>query len=674
MIDQSTIARILDAADIVDVVKEFVTLRKAGVNYKGLCPFHDEKTPSFVVSPSKQLCKCFSCGKGGNVVHFIMEHEQMSYPEALRWLAKKYGIEIQERELTDEEKAQATERESLFVLNEWARDYFIDLLHNHVDGVAVGKAYFRQRGFRDDIIRKFQLGYCLPDRDAMARTAIAKGYRPEFLEKTGLCYKTDDGRLLDRYHGRVIFPVHTVSGKVVAFGGRILSSDKKLAKYVNSPESSIYHKSNELYGLYFAKGAIVKHNRCYLVEGYTDVISMHQSGIENVVASSGTSLTAGQIRLIHRFTDNITVLYDGDAAGIKASLRGIDMLLAEGMNISVLLLPDGDDPDSFARKHSAEEYQAYMDSHQVDFIRFKVDLLLRDCAGNPVKRAELIQSVVQSIAVIPRPVVRQMYIQECASMLQVDEALLVSEVSKLIREGRAVPVQQTEGEPKPEPAGGAEQQPAAESGTTTTSAVSPQTATAAQPTQPTEAEQLLISAIIRYGDLLMPGSELPPSDEYPEGLPPLSVAQYVANELEADDLSFHHPICVQILAEAAAMPVNEEGHSLQQFLSHPHAEVSRLAADLGQDRYTLCHSQQTTYVPDRERLYDLIPRLIHDFKNAFLQKELDDLLQQLRDPQVTADTTRTLQIMQRYKELHEVQKAFAQYLGERVVNVTRRRK
>lgn len=674
MIDQSTIARILDAADIVDVVKEFVTLRKAGVNYKGLCPFHDEKTPSFVVSPSKQLCKCFSCGKGGNVVHFIMEHEQMSYPEALKWLAKKYGIEIQERELTDEEKAQATERESLFVLNEWARDYFIDLLHNHVDGVAVGKAYFRQRGFRDDIIRKFQLGYCLPDRDAMARTAIAKGYRPEFLEKTGLCYKTDDGRLLDRYHGRVIFPVHTVSGKVVAFGGRILSSDKKLAKYVNSPESSIYHKSNELYGLYFAKGAIVKHNRCYLVEGYTDVISMHQSGIENVVASSGTSLTAGQIRLIHRFTDNITVLYDGDAAGIKASLRGIDMLLAEGMNISVLLLPDGDDPDSFARKHTAEEYQAYMDSHQVDFIRFKVDLLLRDCAGNPVKRAELIQSVVQSIAVIPRPVVRQMYIQECASMLQVDEALLVSEVSKLIREGRAVPVQQTEGEPKPEPAGGAEQQPAAESGTTTTSAVSPQTATAAHPTQPTEAEQLLISAIIRYGDLLMPGSELPPSDEYPEGLPPLSVAQYVANELEADDLSFHHPICVQILAEAAAMPVNEEGHSLQQFLSHPHAEVSRLAADLGQDRYTLCHSQQTTYVPDRERLYDLIPRLIHDFKNAFLQKELDDLLQQLRDPQVTADTTRTLQIMQRYKELHEVQKAFAQYLGERVVNVTRRRK
>ena len=672
MIDQSTIARILDAADIVDVVKEFVTLRKAGVNYKGLCPFHDEKTPSFVVSPSKQLCKCFSCGKGGNVVHFIMEHEQMSYPEALRWLAKKYGIEIQERELTDEEKAQATERESLFVLNEWARDYFIDLLHNHVDGVAVGKAYFRQRGFRDDIIRKFQLGYCLPDRDAMARTAIAKGYRPEFLEKTGLCYKTDDGRLLDRYHGRVIFPVHTVSGKVVAFGGRILSSDKKLAKYVNSPESSIYHKSNELYGLYFAKGAIVKHNRCYLVEGYTDVISMHQSGIENVVASSGTSLTAGQIRLIHRFTDNITVLYDGDAAGIKASLRGIDMLLAEGMNISVLLLPDGDDPDSFARKHTAEEYQAYMDSNQVDFIKFKVDLLLRDCAGNPVKRAELIQSVVQSIAVIPRPVVRQMYIQECASMLSVDEALLVSEVSKLVRAG-ATPATATENTPaEAANEGGAADNAPAE--TPDAPSASPSATSAPQSALPTEEEKLLISAIIRYGDLLMPGSEVPPSEEVPEGLPPLSVAQYVANELEADGLNFHHPVCVQILTEATAMPLSEEGHSLQQFLSHPHAEVSRLAADLGQDRYTLCHSQQTTFVPDRERLYDLIPRLIHDFKNAYLQKELDELLQQLRDPQITADTARTLQIMQRYKELHEVQKAFAQYLGERVVNVTRRRK
>lgn len=346
MIDRNTIQRIMDAANIVDVVKEFVTLRKAGVNYKGLCPFHDDKTPSFTVSPSKQLCKCFSCGKGGNVVHFIMEHEQMSYPEAIRWLGKKYGIEIEEKELTDDEKRSATERESMFVLNEWARDYFSNLLRNHVDGVAVGMAYFRQRGFRDDIIRKFQLGFCLPEKDALAKAAVAKGFNQEYLVKTGLCFRTDDGRLLDRYHGRVIFPVHTVSGKVVAFGGRILSSEKKVAKYVNSPESEIYSKSHELYGLYLAKHAIVKQNRCYLVEGYTDVISMHQNGIENVVSSSGTSLTEGQIRLLHRFTDNITVLYDGDSAGIKASLRGIDMLLSEGMNIKVLLLPDGEDRKS----------------------------------------------------------------------------------------------------------------------------------------------------------------------------------------------------------------------------------------------------------------------------------------------------------------------------------------
>ena len=334
----------MSAADIVDVVKEFVTLRKAGVNYKGLCPFHNEKTPSFVVSPSKQLCKCFSCGKGGNVVHFVMEHEQMNYPEALRWLAKKYGIEIQEKELTNEERAAQSVRESMFVLNEWANKYFEETLHNHVDGVAIGMAYFRQRGLRDDIIRKFHLGYSLPVRDALAKAALAKGFSEEMLEKTGLCYRTDEGRLLDRYHARVIFPVQTVSGMTVAFGGRTLSADKKVAKYVNSPESEIYSKSRELYGLYLAKHAIVKQNRCYLVEGYMDVIAMHQSGIENVVASSGTSLTEGQIRLIHRFTDNITVLYDGDSAGIHASLRGIDMLLAEGLNVKVLLLPDGDDP------------------------------------------------------------------------------------------------------------------------------------------------------------------------------------------------------------------------------------------------------------------------------------------------------------------------------------------
>ena len=390
MIDQATIDRILDAAQIVDVVSEFVTLRKRGVNYIGLCPFHNEKTPSFSVSPSKGVCKCFSCGKGGNVIHFIMEHEQLSYYEALKWLARKYNIEIKERELTNEEKQANSLRESLFVVNQFASEYFQDILYNHIDGQRIGMTYLRGRGFRDDIIKKFQLGYSTESRDALAKAALQKGYKEDFLIKTGLCYKKDDGTLRDRFWGRVIFPVHTISGKVVAFGGRVLSAATKNVqmKYVNSPESEIYHKSKELYGIYFAKQAIVRQDRCFLVEGYTDVISMHQSGIENVVASSGTALTSDQIRLIHRFTNNITVLYDGDGAGIKASIRGIDMLLEEGMNVKVCLLPDGDDPDSFARKHNATDYQAYINAHEVDFIRFKTNLLLEEAGKDPHPRMQ----------------------------------------------------------------------------------------------------------------------------------------------------------------------------------------------------------------------------------------------------------------------------------------------
>ncbi|EJX10734.1 DNA primase, partial [gut metagenome] len=432
MIDQSTIDRILDAAQIYDVVSEFVTLRKRGVNYVGLCPFHDDKTPSFYVSPAKGLCKCFACGKGGNAVHFIMEHEQMSYPEALKFLAKKYGIEVKERELSDEEKQIQNERESLFIVNQFARDYFQQILHNHVEGRSIGMAYFRNRGFRDDIIEKFQLGYCTDSHDALAQEALRKGYKREYLIKTGLCYEKEDGSLRDRFWGRVIFPIHTLSGKVVAFGGRVLASATKgvKVKYVNSPESNIYHKSNELYGIYFAKQAIVKQDRCFLVEGYTDVISMHQAGVENVVASSGTALTIGQIRMIHRFTNNMTVLYDGDAAGIKASLRGIDMLLAEGMNIKVCLLPDGEDPDSFARKHHAAEFHAFINEHETDFIHFKTNLLLEDADKDPIKRAELISDLVQSISVIPEAIVRDVYIKECAQVLQVEDKLLVSEIAK----------------------------------------------------------------------------------------------------------------------------------------------------------------------------------------------------------------------------------------------------
>lgn len=431
MIDQPTIDRILDVANIVDVVSEFVTLRKRGVNYVGLCPFHADKSPSFYVSPSKNICKCFACGEGGTSVHFIMKHEQLSYFDALRYLAKKYNIEIQERELTEKEKQVRNDRESMLIVNAWAQQYFSTQLHEHIQGKAIGLRYFAERGLREEVIRKFQLGYSLDERDALYRTAIKSGYKKEFLEKTGLIITYDNGNVNDRFRGRVIFPVHTLSGKVVAFGGRVLKKDEKTAKYVNSPESEIYHKSNELYGIYFAKQAIVKQDRCFLVEGYMDVIGMHQAGMENVVASSGTALTLGQIRLIHRFTNNITVLYDGDAAGIKAALRGIDMLLEEGMNIKVVLLPDGEDPDSFARSHSASEFAAFIQQHETDFIRFKTNLLLADAGSDPIKHSALITDIIRTVAIIPDNIARSVYIRECSATMEIDEQVLLNEVNKI---------------------------------------------------------------------------------------------------------------------------------------------------------------------------------------------------------------------------------------------------
>ena len=650
MIDRGTIQRIMDAADIVDVVKEFVTLRKAGVNYKGLCPFHNEKTPSFVVSPSKQLCKCFSCGKGGNAVHFIMEHEQMTYPEALKWLARKYGIEVKEKELTEEEKQSATLRESMFVLNDWACQYFEDILHNHVDGVALGMAYFRQRGFRDDIIRKFRLGFSLPQRDAFAKAALAKGFNADFLLKTGLCYRTDDGRLLDRYHERVIFPVQTVSGMVVAFGGRILSSEKKLAKYVNSPESEIYSKSNELYGLYLAKHAIIKQDRCFLVEGYTDVISMHQSGIENVVASSGTSLTEGQVRLLHRFTNNITILYDGDSAGIKASLRGIDMLLSEGLNIKVLLLPDGDDPDSFARKHNAADFQAYIEAHQVDFIRFKTNLLLQDAGSDPIKRASLVQDVVNSIGVIPDEIVRQMYVGECARLLSVSEGLVASEVAKFARARRRDGAQETSAERSADE----EEQPQEETAPIVL-----------RPNIESQEEELLIAAVIRYGDRLLV------DEQGEEGRRvEISVADYVAEELEADGLQLHSDLFARVLNEACTQYKQSGMSSLQYFMTHPDAEISSLAARLGTDKYVLCESQQQGFVRDEDRLGELVPRLLHDFKNSIVRAEMKRVLAELSNPEVQGDAEKCTELMKQYKDLSEIERQFAQVLGDRVLTTS----
>ncbi|MBF1429740.1 DNA primase, partial [Hoylesella nanceiensis] len=437
MIDRLTVEKIKDAANIVDVVSEFVSLRRSGANYKGLCPFHNERTPSFFVSPSRGICHCFSCGRGGTPINFIMEHEQMTYVEALRWLARKYNIEIKERELTDKERQEQSERDSMFIVNEWAADYFKQILLESEGGNSIGLQYFRSRGFRDDIISKFHLGYDVQDRHQLAREAQAKGYQLDFLLKTGICYKNDRSEYIDRYAGRVIFPWLSVSGKIVGFGGRLLDSRTKgvAQKYVNSPDSEIYHKDQLLYGIYQAKKAISREDRVYMVEGYTDVISMHQCGIENVVANSGTALSVHQIRMLHRFTSNITLLYDGDAAGIHAALRGTDMILAEGMNIKVLVLPDGDDPDSFARKHSSADFKQYIEDNQVDFIQFKTNLMLNGVT-DPAKRSEAINSIVQSIAVVPNQILRDTYIHDCAQRLNIAESTLINTMNKFIREAQ----------------------------------------------------------------------------------------------------------------------------------------------------------------------------------------------------------------------------------------------
>lgn len=695
MIDQATIDRILDAAQIMDVVSDFVTLRKRGVNYVGLCPFHDDKTPSFYVSPAKGLCKCFACGKGGNAVHFIMEHEQMSYPEALRYLAKKYNIEIKERELSSEEKLVQSERESLFIVNNFARDYFQNILKNHIDGRSIGMAYFRNRGFRDDIIEKFQLGYCTDSHDAFAKEALQKGYKKEYLIKTGLCYETDDHRLRDRFWGRVIFPVHTLSGKVVAFGGRVLASATKgvKVKYVNSPESEIYHKSNELYGIYFAKQAIVKQDRCFLVEGYTDVISMHQSGIENVVASSGTALTPGQIRMIHRFTNNMTVLYDGDAAGIKASIRGIDMLLEEGMNIKVCLLPDGDDPDSFARKHNSAEFQAFISEHETDFIRFKTNLLLEDAGKDPIKRAELIGNLVQSISVIPEAIVRDVYIKECAQLLHVEDKLLVSEVAKR-REAQAEKrAEQTERDRRIAQRAASMTQQGQQgdaNGNVTTPdnnvTLPPEVADAGYteaPFPPPEDnyasfipqegkegrefyifERLILQAVVRYGEKVMCNL----TDEEGNEIP-VTVIEYVVNDLKEDDLAFHNPQHRQMLAEAAMHMHDPEFVAERYFLTHPDPAISKLSVELINERYQLSkyHSKSQKIVTDEERLYELVPTLMINFKYAIVTEELKHMLYALQDPALAHDNEKCNALMERYNDLRAVQSIMAKRLGDRVV-------
>ena len=649
----------MDAAQIVEVVSEFVTLRKRGVNYIGLCPFHNERTPSFSVSPSKGLCKCFSCGKGGNVVHFLMEHEQLTYVEALKWLAKKYNIEVKERELTEEEKQANNIRESLFVINQFANEYFQRTLQSTAEGRSIGMTYFRSRGFRDDIIKKFQLGYSLDARDALSIEAKRKGYKEEFLEKAGLCYKTSDGKLRDRFWGRVIFPVHTLSGKVVAFGGRVLNAATKNVqmKYVNSPESEIYHKSRELYGIYLAKQAIVKHDRCFLVEGYTDVISMHQSGIENVVASSGTALTTEQIRLIRRFTQNVTVLYDGDSAGIKASLRGIDMLLQEGMNIKVCLLPDGDDPDSFARKHNASEYQDYINKHETDFIRFKTNLLLEEAGHDPIKRVELINSIVNTISVIPDSITRSVYIRECSQMLQTDERVLVDAVAKLL--------------PKPQYKSSATRQPLPnkeeENKNNTPVSDTPQNSVEKNPTsanQQPSTESELIRIIVRHGEKTVCYAETEDGNTAP-----VNVVEYIYQSLAQDQLELTSPLFRSMLDDAIAHVYDEGFVAERYFLHHPNPDFSNAASEFMTDRYQLSkyHLKGQRILSEEERLSDLVPRLLLDFKMKVVDEQLQQTLKQLKDPAIASDQERCSSLMSRYMRLHTIQSQMARNAGDRVV-------
>ncbi len=673
MIDRLTIERIKEAADIVDVVSEFVSLKRSGSNYKGLCPFHNDSNPSFYVSPSRGTCHCFTCGEGGDSVGFIMKHEQMNYVEALRWLANRYGIEVKETELTDEQRKEKTEREAMFVVNNWAAEYYSDILYNDVDGRAVGLQYFRQRGFRDDIIRKFRLGFSPADKYAMPKKAKEKGYNLEIMEKASLCYKDSKGEMVDRFSGRAMFPWIGVSGNVVAFGGRVLDSRTKgvSQKYVNSSESPIYKKERELYGLFQAKKAIGSEDCVYMVEGYTDVISMHQCGIENVVANSGTALSKHQIHLLHRFTSNIVLLYDGDAAGIKAALRGTDMLLSEGMNVKVLLLPDGDDPDSFAKKHNADYFKQYVEEHKTDFIEFKTRVLMEG-QTDPIKRSEAINSIVKSVSVISDPIVRATYIKDCSVRLGINEQTLIVQMNDFIRANREEKRKEEERErlrrsnpdyqaPTAQPVNTPTAQPA--DAQTSTSA-SPQQTVSASSQQPAEddpyadippeaflppeafeppssgnspvsisqttvstgtattqqtyssakkqpkkedVQTMLIQCVVRHGEKIIFEDA-----ELDDGTTAnVTVAQYVDSQLAQDNLQFTNPVYNQILAEVLAHSGEENFVAEKYFKVHPDYEVSKTAIDLTIDDVQLSKSYEMKY--EQDTLREHVVHLVGDF-------------------------------------------------------------
>lgn len=691
MIPQSTIDRIVDAANIVDVVSDYVTLRRAGASYKGLCPFHDDKTPSFSVSPARGVCKCFSCGKGGNSVHFIMEMEQMSYVEALKHLAKKYGIPVEEEEMTDEQRQRMNERESMFAVNEWAAKYFSQTMMNNQDGRAIGLAYFRSRGFRDDIIAKFRLGFCLDAPTAMSDEAKAKGYNEKYLIDTGLCVKRDNGTIYDRFRGRAMFPWVAVNGKVVAFGGRVLDARTKgvSQKYVNSPDSLIYHKANELYGIFQAKKQIAKEDMVYMVEGYTDVLAMHQCGIENVVANSGTALNEAQIHLLHRFTNNITLLYDGDEAGIHAATRSTDMLLAEGMNVKILLLPDGDDPDSFSRKHNAQEFKEYVAAHQTDFILFKTNLLLKDAQRDPIKRAQLTEDIVKSIAVIPDEIIRSTYVHECAEILNMDEAILMRGANKnraailenlkkeaqreRERQARLLEAGKESGNEVDESRAG-EVKDVKDVADDSFASLTSESDTTQPPAdiQPIATKQslseqrfiglerMMMTLITRYGEQLIDG-------ENGDGTPSkTSLAEYVQGDLEYDGITLRSPLYAKMLS-LVCQHAHDEGFVASKFLiNNQDEDISREAADLISDRYQLSKGNQMAQT-EEELKVAYLTRLLLDYKNAIIEEEMKECNADLTRPEVKSDIELTLKTMRRIKELGDIQRQLAKMLGDRVV-------
>jgi len=647
MIDHATIERILDAAEISDVVSDFVTLRKRGVNMLGLCPFHNEKTPSFTVSPAKGIFKCFGCGKGGNSVNFIMEHENLTYPEALKWLAKKYHIEVVEHEETEEQKQINDERESLMIVSGFAQKYFTRFLWEENEGRTIGLSYFRERSFRDDTLKKFEVGFAPDGKTPFTEAAQKEGYKIDFLEKTGLTIKRDDW-IRDRFAGRVMFPIHNIAGRVIAFGGRILKDDKTAAKYLNSPESEIYHKSKVLYGIFQAKREISKTDKCYLVEGYTDVLSMHQAGIENVVASSGTALTPDQIRLVKRFTPNITIIYDGDAAGIKASLRGIDLVLEEGMNVKVLLLPNGEDPDSFAKKMGASGFQGYIKENEIDFIQFKTRLLLKETENDPIAKARLISDVIRSVSVIPDTITRSVYIRECSKLLNVNEEVLYAEVHKQKRKQNddfaKIELREQTRKAPPQPVIPVKESDAGFA----------------------EEELVFLRFLLKHCNT--PLFEL--ESENPNETELIKVGEFMIDELEKDELISENILFQKIFNGIKENLENSTFDPWRYFIYHPDGEISKLATDLLSEKFVESNiwKKGGGYTEAEEDILDLlVPKVINEYKARKIKEMLPAIEEEINIAFQNNDFEKVIDEQSKYMNLKRVEKDLSNKLGNRTI-------